>query len=261
MKKINLIGKRFGRLVVLSSADKMHKKTAWNCLCDCGNYTITTSDSLKSGKTQSCGCLAKERAREANIKHGKIQTPLYKIFASMKQRCYNKNQLKYKIYGARGIKICDEWLKNFNNFYDWAIENGYNKSLSIDRIDNNGNYEPSNCRWVNAKAQALNRRNNVVISYNGETHPLSIWCEKLNLPYERMEQRIKSGWDAKKAFTTPILSNIERRKTFEYNGTNITYYDLCNITGINYKTIKNRILKGWSIERVINTPLSVNKNK
>lgn len=136
----------------------------------------------------------------SNIKHGKRKTRLYSIYSHMKQRCYNKNDQAYKYYGRIGITICNEWLNDFMTFYDWSMSNGYNDTLTIDRIDVNKSYSPDNCRWVDMKTQQRNKKNNRNITINGETHCLSEWCEILNVDYERTRQRIcRDNWTIQKA--------------------------------------------------------------
>ena len=151
-------GKRFGRLTVISYAGSNKFKAAtWSCVCDCGNKTIVAGCSLANKDTQSCGCLLKEaRKRVKNVTHGLIDHPMYESWHGMKQRCFNVNNKDYKHYGARGITICERWLL-FKNFYDDMIIS-WQKGLSIDRINVNGNYKPSNCRWATAKEQARNKR-------------------------------------------------------------------------------------------------------
>lgn len=152
--------------------------------CECGNLT--------SWRTRSCGCSHK--------KHDKTNTRLYRIWIRMKLRCYNEKHLYYKYYGERNIKVCDEWLDDFQAFYDWAINNGYNDNLTIDRIDVNGNYEPSNCRWATVKQQNRNKRNNVNYTINGEIHCLKEWCEILGLKYDNVWARInKHHWSIERA--------------------------------------------------------------
>lgn len=129
------------------------------------------------------------------ITHGKSNTRLYGIYRGMWRRCYNKNHEHYNQYGGRGITICDEWLHDFMNFYKWAINNGYDDNLTIDRIDNNKGYSPNNCRWVNQKIQVRNRKNTVKINYNGVTKPLSCWAEDLNVPLSRLQNRYYRKWN------------------------------------------------------------------
>lgn len=133
------------------------------------------------------------------LKHGKSKTRLYHTWKHIKQRCYNTNDKDYKYYGGRCIAVCDEWLKDFMNFYNWAINNGYNENLTIDRIDVNGNYEPSNCRWVDRKQQSRNRRNIKRYTINGKTHCLSDWCEILGLKSNTVRIRLYRGWSIEKA--------------------------------------------------------------
>ena len=157
----NLTGKTFGQLTVIERVypDNLSKKhTYWKCKCRCGNETTVTSNHLMTGHTRSCGCSHNKLKGENSVlyRHGKRNTRLYRIWSGMKSRCLNKNNVKYKNYGARGIKVCDEWKNDFMAFYNWAISNGYRNNLSIDRINNDDNYEPDNCRWITLQAQNWN---------------------------------------------------------------------------------------------------------
>lgn len=144
-------------------------------------------------------------------KHGKSKEYLYKEYYQIRGRCYNKNKDNYKYYGGRGITMCDEWLKDFENFYNWAINNGYKKGLSIDRINNNGNYEPSNCRWTTHKEQCNNRNSNVVITFNNKTQNLTQWAMELNMPYNTLYSRINYyGWSIEKAFTKTLRKKVKK---------------------------------------------------
>ena len=191
----NLIGQRFGRLVVLSrTANDKSGNVCWLCKCDCGNIKIVRTYSLTKGLVRSCGCLKKEifgeNARKSHTIHGKTNTRLFNIWGRTKDRCYNKKHLHYKNYGGRGIAVCDEWKNNFQTFYDWAFNNGYSEKLTLDRIDNNGNYEPNNCHWVTSKQQSRNKRNNHLITYKGKSHCIAEWADIFNVSYDSLYQRL-----------------------------------------------------------------------
>lgn len=196
MRKLvnDLTGKRFGRLTAIGINEKNDRRIYYACQCDCGNVKIVRSDALIGGMTKSCGCLKKEQDRvnlTANHSHKMSGTRLYEIWASMKSRCYRKQDANYFRYGGRGILICDEWLNDFKAFYDWSLENGYNQHLTIDRIDNDGNYEPSNCRWATMKEQCNNRNSNISITIGNTTKSLMQWCDIFDVDYKKVHARYK----------------------------------------------------------------------
>lgn len=217
MRLNDLTGKRFGRLIVISREETKKspggaKRTMWRCKCDCGKETIVWAYSLTSGRTESCGCLHKEvfleKAQKATITHGGTKERLYSVWRDMINRCKNENERLYKDYGGRGITICDEWM-DYAAFRDWAIKAGYDESAkrgscTIDRIDVNGNYEPSNCRWANQKIQQNNKRNNRFITYNGVTKTMTEWAEEVGIGDTTLANRLDRGWPIELALYKPV---------------------------------------------------------
>lgn len=201
---LDLTGHKYGKLSVIKPVGKnKHGKVLWLCKCECGNETITSSNSLRRGHTISCGCAHLEKIAKGNPKHGLTNAKLYPVWVMMKDRCMNSNNKEYKNYGGRGVTVCNEWKNNFQAFYDWAMTNGYVEGLSIDRIDNNGNYEPSNCRWATRREQQLNTTRNKRITYNGKTQTLTEWSEELNVRFNKLWERLyKLNWSVERAFTT-----------------------------------------------------------
>lgn len=199
-KLIDLKEVRFGRLVVTerAGADK-HGHVMWLCQCDCGNQKVVKGHKLLSGDYKSCGCM------HYKYSHGQSNTRLYHIWRTMKARCADPNSHKYHSYGGRGITIRHKWLNSFEAFYDWAMANGYREDLTIDRIENDGNYEPSNCRWASAKEQANNTRKNRLLTHNGETHTMSEWADLTGIGEKAIYRRLNRGWSVAKALTTPLL--------------------------------------------------------
>lgn len=207
---IDLTGQRFGRLTVIGRApsliadDKIRKTgrriTVWRCQCDCGNVKDIISWSLRSGHTISCGCYCQDNMRKRMTTHGDTlngkPTRLYKIWDCMKNRCYNPNKKSYARYGGRGITVCDEWLNSFESFKEWACANGYQDDLTIDRIDNDQGYCPSNCRWATRKEQNSNKSNNHYLTYNGETKTLMQWSEVTGLPFSTLSTRARKWKNA-----------------------------------------------------------------
>lgn len=213
MKKApDLTGQRFGRLVVLERNFTYKKAAYWICQCDCGTKKTIQSSHLRSGATKSCGCLHDESARKTKVKtHGESNTRLYAEWISMKARCYNPRSERYDRYGGRGIMVCEEWKNSFQAFRDWALANGYREDLTIDRIDVNGNYEPSNCRWITNQEQQNNRSNNLFITFNGKTQTVTQWAKETGISEWTIRARIKKlGWNAERTLTEPV--QIQEKK-------------------------------------------------
>jgi hypothetical protein len=197
-----MLGLRFGRLTVMNRGEKTgrHRGAYWSCQCDCGNCITVRGDLLKRGNTKSCGCLHDELCAKRLTKHGLYHkyNRLYNIWSQMLQRCENKKNTNYRWYGGRGIIVCAEW-HTFPSFYKWAIANGYTDSLSIDRINNDGNYEPSNCRWATTKTQHRNTSRNSCLSINGVSKLLCEWSEEKGILTSTIIHRIEKGWTAERA--------------------------------------------------------------
>jgi len=211
----DISSQKFGRLTVLykSTVKSAHSRSIkWLCKCDCGNYKLVDGSMLRGGNTTSCGCYKIENIKRVNTKHGNSTringvTSEYKSWCGMKERCYNKNNSSYPDWGGRGIIVCDRWLNSFENFL-LDMGNKPSNKHSLDRVDNSGNYEPLNCRWAVKKQQQNNTRYNKMITYNGKTQSLAMWCDELNLKYGTIQVRMWNGWTAEEAFTLPKFTAI-----------------------------------------------------
>lgn len=205
----DLVGKKYGRWTVLEKVERKNRKLSYLCKCDCGKIKAVNADSLLSGRSLSCGCLQKAILSERETTHGMTHTRIYNIYHNMKNRCYNLNDRRYKDYGGRGINICPEWLgeHGFDNFYNWSIKNGYTDSLTIDRINVNGNYEPNNCRWSTNAEQANNKRNSIYFTFFGITKNLKEWCDVIGENYGKMYGRYHRGYET---FRGKDINKIEQ---------------------------------------------------
>lgn len=215
------IGKKYNHWTILEKAESnKYGQAKWLCRCDCGNLRKLYLPYIKNGSSKSCGCCRREFLKNQNIKHGMSNSKIYNIWSSMKGRCYTKTQTAYKHYGGRGIRVCDEWLdkeNGFMNFYNWAMQNGYQEGLSIDRINVNGNYEPTNCRWVTKRTQSNNTRRNIYVIYNEENHTLKEWSDLLNLNYKAVFNRYQKGFSLQEVFYKGDLRGKRRRKNEKSN--------------------------------------------
>ena len=214
-KTEDLTGRRFGSLTVIRRSEDYvqgngRRRAKWLCLCDCGTEKEIIGENLRCGKTLSCGCFQKKKASDSLTKHGETDTRLYNVWCAMKRRCNNSSVPEYKNYGGRGIKVCDEWNREYGEFKEWALREGYDDNLprgvcTLDRIDVNGNYEPDNCRWVTQKHQMNNVRYNVNIEYGGCNHTLAEWANIFGIKYATLRERIFNyGYTFEEAVTKPV---------------------------------------------------------
>lgn len=213
---LDLTGLRFGRLVAFSIARRSSRGVVyWSCRCDCGGSAEVSSENLRVGQTTSCGCYQRERASEANFRHGLCDSRQYHSWAGMVQRCTNRDSPAWDNYGGRGVYVCERWLNSAKNFLD-DMGDPPPGDYSIDRIDNGGGYTcgkcdqcrargwPANCRWATRVEQAYNRRTNRLITHQGESLPLGMWAERVGLRRRTVEGRIRSGWTVERALSTPV---------------------------------------------------------
>jgi hypothetical protein len=195
-KPVDLVGLKFGEWSVLNFAGSGASGRKWLCRCSCGTERVVIGDSLKKGLSKSCGCKARDWCRT----HGMEGTSVYVIWAGMIQRCNNPDARGFARYGARGISVCPQWL-SFEGFY--ADMGDRPEGMTLDRIDNDGNYEPGNCRWATAKRQARNRRKTKLLEFRGEKRPMSEWAEIMGIKRKVLENRIRAGWSVEDALTKP----------------------------------------------------------
>ena len=270
------IGFRKGRLLVIGNPEYKEftshrksdgtpykrKRAFYPCRCDCGNVKNVPESQFYDSRIQSCGCLKKEMyasKRRHNTSYHSRETPLYRTWSSMIRRCHSPKAANRKYYFSRGITVCQLWREDFSAFEKWAIDNGYRQGLQIDRIDVNGNYEPSNCRWITAKENSHNRRNNVVIEYKGKLRKLVDVVEetKSKIDVRTVYKRIFiHGWGIEKALSEP--KHCQNRRPFDnliYKGERVSTKELARMTGLDVTTIRNRLRKqGMTEEQVVTTP-------
>lgn len=245
------IGKKYNKLTIIDITYSPKSEIIAHCECDCGNRHITKLHDVLFGKVKSCGCYRTEKTIERSTKHGDASKRLYAIYIGMKKRCYVSNDDAYKYYGGRGIKICDEWLENYLNFKSWALDNGYTEELTIDRINVNGNYEPSNCRWATIEEQANNKTDSVYIDYNGKSQTLRQWCDEFNLDYRLMVERFYQPCWKDKSIEEKFFTPKRVAYTLTYNNETHTLKEWSEIREIPFSTVSQRYRKGYSVEDIL----------
>lgn len=260
MKNIrDYIGNKYGDFVVVGLDEeyigKTYNSNHWLFKCQCGNVVSECPSRVLSGHKKSCGCRKMLRI----TKHGCCNSTFYHTWWSMMQRCYNQKHHNYLRYGKRGIRVCEEW-HDPNRFISWA-ESTYPTSKdkhTLDRIDNDKNYTPDNCRWATAKRQSNNRRNTITYTIDGETKSLSEWCEIYEMPHSVVYSRVHTmNWDVIRALNTPIKRFEERGMLVEINGEQKSIKEWSEIYSINRSTVYKRISKGMSPEDAITTPVNI----
>lgn len=208
-KRIDLTGRSFGRWLVESYCyTNKYRVSYWNVKCRCGNKKVVSGQVLKNKTSRSCGCLKSQMAKEALTTHGLTGTPTYKTWKSMKGRCLNPSDQDYANYGGRGIQVCERWM-SFENFF--ADMGEKNKELTLERVNNNGNYEPGNCVYATRMSQGNNKRNNNLLTFNNKTMTFSQWSRKTGINAGTLRSRIyDSKWGVEKALTSPVNKNKRR---------------------------------------------------
>lgn len=206
----DLTGQTFGSLLVIRRASCDEKNNCfWECLCSCGNTIVIKGSRLTGKRIRSCGC----KSNKGGFKHGLSETKLYGIRKGMLHRCYNPTNKSFKTYGGKGIGVCNDWRYNPSSFLEWAEENKYKEGMSLDRLDNEGDYCPENCRFIPISEQSYNRKTNNNITFRGETRNITEWAKHLKIPRSTLSKRIhKFKWSIERAFTTPVK---QRRKDRE----------------------------------------------
>lgn len=251
---IDISGQAFGRLVAIRRDKSGRGDGFWLCRCECGEEVSIRTHALRIGNTKSCGCLQRELVRQVgydNRRHGMSKTWLHNLWTDMRNRCQNANNHAFADYGGRGIRVYPAWNESFERFASdikETIGNRPSAKHSLDRIDNNGNYEPGNVRWATKKQQSQNTRSCRHITFRGETKTLSEWSRITGVPSTTIGKRLDLGWPVEKAFKSGSQHEVQ----VEFMGRTQSIRQWADETGIKYSTLHARIMRmGWSPERAI----------
>lgn len=217
----DVVGNKYGSLTVVEELMRQRRSRMVLVQCDCGNRTMVDLNNLESGNTKSCGCVGRKKTSELRRTHGLSKHLLYGVLGNIRSRCTNPNVDEYKNYGARGICICKEWLNDFLSFYNWCIKNGWREGLTVERIDNDGHYEPLNCKIAPDSVQARNKRNNIYLEYNGRNMVVADWSNELGIPFTTITQRLRMDLPIQMVLSTTYLkrgtSKVPRKEYMKKN--------------------------------------------
>ena len=252
----DLTGHRFDRLIVIAlkgvyKSPSGTKRAAWICQCDCSKITVVRTVNLTSGGVKSCGCLRSETSQKIHFKHGLTNSPEYTIWQNMIRRCYDRKNSSFQYYGHRGIKVCDRWHTFVNFLAD--MRHKLSPDHTIERIDNNGNYEPSNCRWATWREQSINKRNTITITFNDQTKTLVEWSHSTGIYYKVLQARLdRYKWSVERAFTEKSGKYRKNNIWVVYNGQRKTLSEWTKETGIRRGLIYHRLkIYKWAVERAL----------
>ena len=263
-KRVEMIGRKFGKLTVLALSEERggRGQLKFLCLCDCGNTKVILGESLRSLKTTSCGCEQRIRVSIANKTHGGSNERLYHVWQGMKDRCENKNNLEYKNYGGRGIKICEEW-HDYAKFKEFMLSKGYDPTAphgqyTIERINVNGNYEPSNCTLISLSMQQQNRTDNRKLTFQGKTQTVVEWSRELRIPESAIYMRLYKGASDEEALSTPL----RRTRQYTVEGETHTCKEWAEILQMPWSTLRSKIRDGRiTMEQVVNERRAILKER
>lgn len=246
-KAIDITDQKFGRWTVIEKAERLPNASfLWKCKCECGTERLVEGSRLRSGSSKSCGCLNVESHTKHHCSSRNL-TRLYRIWLNMRRRCNNPKGDIHKRYFYRGIKVCEEW-NSFENFQRWAYSAGYNDELTIDRIDNDGNYEPSNCKWASYHDQFRNTSQNIYLTYNGRTQIMKDWANEFGVKYETFLSRFHKGWGVEEC----IHGRPRKCKIFlSFNGKTQSIKQWADELGVDFEMLRSRKRRGWSDEEII----------
>lgn len=256
----DLTGQRFNRLTVIAldgiyESPSGTRRAAWICQCDCSKVTVVRTINLTSGEVKSCGCLRNETTIKRNFKHGLTNSPEYTTWQNMISRCYDKKNPSFKYYGQRGIRVCERW----HDFVHFLTDMGRKPSpiYTIERINNDGNYEPTNCKWATQKEQSINKSNTLIVTFNNQTKSLIEWSEIININYKVLKDRLcEYGWTVERAFTEEIGKYRKNNIWLVYNGQRKTLSEWAIKTGIRRSLIYHRLkIYKWAIEKALTKPI------